>query len=46
MATWLELAGHDQLQHLIASTAWDDSAAWTVLGRRRTVWWAGRTPSW
>ena len=31
MAARLELAGHDQLQHFIASTAWDDSAAWTVL---------------
>jgi hypothetical protein len=27
----LELAGHDQLQHFIASTAWDHSAVWTVL---------------
>ncbi len=31
MAARLELADHDQLQHFIASTAWDDSAAWTVL---------------
>ena len=31
MAARLELAGHDQLQHFIASTARDDSPAWTVL---------------
>ena len=31
MAARLELASHDQLQHFIASTAWDDSAAWAVL---------------
>ena len=31
MAARLELAGHDPLQRFIASTAWDDSAAWTVL---------------
>jgi SRSO17 transposase len=31
MAARLELASHDQLQHFISSTAWDDSAAWTVL---------------
>ena len=33
MAARLELPGHDQLQHFIASTAWDDSAAWTVLAQ-------------
>ena len=33
MAARLELPGPDQLQHFIASTAWDDSAAWTVLAR-------------
>ena len=33
MAARLELAGHDQLQHFIASTAWDDSPAWTVLAQ-------------
>jgi SRSO17 transposase len=31
MAARLELPGHDQLQHFIASTAWDDGAVWTVL---------------
>ncbi len=25
--------GHDQLQHFIASTAWDDAPLWTVLAR-------------
>ena len=29
-AVRLELPGHDQLQHLIAGTAWDNSAVWTV----------------
>lgn len=29
----LELPGYDQLQHLIAGTAWDDSAVWTVPAR-------------
>ena len=31
MAARLKLADHAQLQHLIASTAWDDSPAWTAL---------------
>jgi SRSO17 transposase len=31
MAARLGLPGHDQLQHFIASTAWDDSPLWTVL---------------
>ena len=30
-AVRLELAGHDQLQHVIAGTAWDDGAVWMVL---------------
>lgn len=33
MAARLGLAGHDQLQHFIASTAWDDEPLWTVLSR-------------
>ena len=31
MAARLGLPGHDQLQHFVASTAWDDSPLWTVL---------------
>jgi SRSO17 transposase len=31
MATRLGLSGHDQLQHFIASPAWDDAPLWTVL---------------
>ena len=31
MAARLGLSGHDQLQHFVASTAWDDSPLWTVL---------------
>ena len=31
MAARLGLPGHDQLQHFIASTAWDDGPLWTVL---------------
>src|ERR1700709_420967 len=31
MATRLGLSGHDQLQHFIASPAWDDGPLWTVL---------------
>ena len=31
MAARLGLSGHDQLQHFIASAAWDDSPLWTVL---------------
>jgi SRSO17 transposase len=31
MATQLGLAGHDQLQHFIASPVWDDGPLWTVL---------------
>ena len=33
MATRLGLSGHDQLQHFIASPAWDDGPLWTVLAR-------------
>lgn len=35
MAARLELAGHDQLQHFIASMAWDDGAAWTMRAHER-----------
>ena len=31
MAVQLGLGGHDQLQHFIASPAWDDGPLWTVL---------------
>ena len=33
MALQLGLGGHDQLQHFIASPAWDDGPLWTVLAR-------------
>ena len=31
MAARLGLSGHDQLQHFIASPAWDDAPLWHVL---------------
>ena len=31
MAERLGLSGHDQLQHFVASTAWDDAPLWSVL---------------
>src|SRR3954469_5156232 len=34
MATSLGLAGHDQLQHFIASPAWDDAPLWRVLAKQ------------
>ncbi len=34
MAERLGLSGHDQLQHFIASPAWDDAPLWTELGRQ------------
>lgn len=34
MAAGLGLAGHDQLQHFVASTAWDDGPLWTVLAQK------------
>ena len=34
MALQLGLGGHDQLQHFIASPAWDDRAFWTVLAQQ------------
>ena len=33
MAARLGLPGHDQLQHFIASPAWNDAPLWTVLAR-------------
>src|SRR3712207_9554314 len=33
MAVRLGLSGHDQLQHFIASPAWDDGPLWTQLAR-------------
>jgi SRSO17 transposase len=33
MAARLGLSGHDQLQHFIASPAWDDSPLWGALAR-------------
>jgi SRSO17 transposase len=34
MAARLGLSGHDQLQHFIASPAWDDGPLWRVLAKR------------
>src|ERR687885_166610 len=34
MALQLGLGGHDQLQHFIASPAWNDGALWTVLAQQ------------
>jgi len=34
MAMRLGLSGHDQLQHFIASPAWDDAPLWTELARQ------------
>jgi SRSO17 transposase len=33
MAARLGLSGHDQLQHFVASPAWDDAPLWRVLAR-------------
>ena len=33
MAARLGLCGHDQLQHVIASSAWDDAPLWSVLAQ-------------
>ena len=33
-AARLGLSGHDQLQHFIASPAWEDGPLWTELGRQ------------
>jgi SRSO17 transposase len=40
MAARLGLGGHDQLQHFIASPAWDDGPLWSVLAQR------GRPAGW
>jgi hypothetical protein len=34
MAARLGLSGHDQLQHFVASPAWDDAPLWRVLAER------------
>jgi SRSO17 transposase len=34
MAASLGLSGHDQLQHFIASPAWDDEPLWRVLAEQ------------
>src|SRR5215213_7270984 len=34
MAASLGLSGHDQLQHFIASPAWDDAPLWRVLAKK------------
>jgi SRSO17 transposase len=34
MAARLGLGGHDQLQHFIASVAWDDASLWSVLAQQ------------
>jgi SRSO17 transposase len=34
MAVCLGLSGHDQLQHFVASPAWDDGPLWRVLAER------------
>ena len=33
MAARLGFSGHDQLQHFVASPAWDDAPLWTALAR-------------
>ena len=34
MAERMGLSGHDQLQHFVASPAWDDAPLWTVLAQQ------------
>lgn len=34
MAAGLGFPGHDQLQHFVASTAWDEAPVWTVLAQQ------------
>lgn len=34
MAARLDLGGHDQLQHFVASPAWNDAPLWTVLAQQ------------
>jgi hypothetical protein len=45
MAARLGLPGHDQLQHFIASPAWDDGPLWAELTRPQTGWSADPTPA-
>jgi SRSO17 transposase len=42
MAARLGLPGHDQLQHFIASPAWNDGPLWTVLAQRADQLVGGR----
>ncbi len=42
MAARLGLSGHDQLQHFIASTAWDDGPLWRVLAETANRLLGGR----
>jgi len=46
MAACLGLSGHDQLQHFIASPAWDDAPLWGCWPAGRIGWWAGRSRRW
>ena len=46
LAARLGLGGHDQLQHFIASPAWDDAPLRRVLAGRRTRSSAARTRCW
>src|ERR671916_2853298 len=45
MAARLGLSGHDQLQHFIASPAWDDSPLWAELAREADRLVGGRRAS-
>ena len=45
MAERLGLGGHDQLQHFVASPAWDDGPLWTVLGQQAAGCSAARPPT-
>ena len=46
MAASLGLSGHDQLQHFIASSAWDDGPLGGYWPSRPTGWRAGRRQHW
>jgi SRSO17 transposase len=46
MAARLGLSGHDQLQHFIASPAWDEPRSGACWPRTRIGSWAGRTQCW
>ncbi|CAO4172745.1 hypothetical protein CFFPNG_02037 [Methylorubrum aminovorans] len=46
MAARFGLPGHDQLQHFIASPAWDDALSGRSWPAPRTGRWAGPTPAW